>query len=79
MSAVALLLGAATSVGAATSAGQEVGGGDSVWASSSSSARWPSGREITDGAPNKRADETPKSAAETHRWAVYCPRGDGVR
>ena len=73
MSAVALLLGAATSVGAATSAGQEVGGGgDSVWASSSSSARWSSGQEITE-------ESTPNSAEETQRWAVSCQRGYGVR
>jgi hypothetical protein len=55
------------------------GGGDSVWANSSSSARWSSGREITEETPNKRAEEAPNSAEETHRWAVCCPRGHGHR
>jgi hypothetical protein len=60
--------------------------GDIVWASRSSSARKYSGRGIADERPSNRAEETrksaeetPLSAEETHRWAVSCPRGYGVR
>jgi hypothetical protein len=55
--------------------GGEWGGGGGVREASS----WSSGREITDGAPKKRAEETPNRAEETHRWAVFCRRGSGVR
>jgi hypothetical protein len=73
---VALLLRTKTS---ADQESEETGWGDSAWAGSSSSARWSSGRAITDETPSNRAEQAPSSAEETSRWAVSCQRGYGVR